>query len=114
MPKTFDILGHRRMLDGKTKVPDRIARGVGGGPAAGATQSEHRGNPEYMKGIAESAHAGADVLVPDPSYYSNPNSAEHVRGFPNKNVEESSRSTERYALFALLGFIFLFALLKSS
>ena len=50
----------------------------------GATESQYKSDGQYMKGIRDSDHAGADVLFTQPDYYSNPNKTEHVTSFPMK------------------------------
>lgn len=103
--------GARKRWGGKTFVPSRDAR-----PrildGTGATQSEYASGPQYMAGINDTQHQGADVLFPKPDYFSNPNSAEHVKSFPDKLREEGSRSWEFIAICALGALIVVLLLSK--
>lgn len=90
-------LGKGRKL-GPQDAPNAPLRG----PSSSApkpTMSEHTMPPNFMEGIRDSKHGGADVLLPKPDYYSNPNPNEHVTGWPTKNKSEVQHTMKKYMLY---------------
>lgn len=79
-----------------------------------ATESQYTTTGNYAQGLSKDPYQGAKSLVPDATFYSNPNPDEHVSKWPTKKIEENQDRTTVVVISTVAGLLFLMILLKLS